>query len=287
VVEQLTSHPYVDLTLDLLARFGAEVEATATGYRVQPRPLASPGAYRVEGDFSAAAYPAAAAALTGGRVTLTGLPRDSRQGDRGFLDLLAAMGARVTWQGADEVEVAGTGTLSALDVDLSSMPDQVPTLVALAPFARGTTRIRGVPHLRVKESDRLAAMAEGLRALGAAVEERPDGLVIPGVWAEERPPVPAAPIAVDPRGDHRIAMSLAVAGLGRGGVVITDPEVVGKSYPAFGDDLAGLLHRAEGLGAREYILLCCGIRTLHRWRAGSERATPCGTRPWCRRRTAR
>jgi 3-phosphoshikimate 1-carboxyvinyltransferase len=240
VVEQLTSHPYVDLTLDLLARFGAEVEATATGYRVQPRPLASPGAYRVEGDFSAAAYPAAAAALTGGRVTLTGLPRDSRQGDRGFLDLLAAMGARVDWRPQDDaVEVAGSGRLDAVDRDLSAMPDQVPTLAALAPFARGTTVIRGVPHLRIKESDRLAAMASELGRLGATVEERPDGLVIRGVWADADPPTSA--VTVDSHDDHRIAMSLALTALRRPGVSIADPEVVAKSYPGFWNDLRSLL----------------------------------------------
>jgi 3-phosphoshikimate 1-carboxyvinyltransferase len=240
-VPALTSRPYVDLTLDAIARFGGRVEATADGYRVRPG-LASPGTVRVEGDFSAAAYPAAAAALTGGRVLLTGLPAASRQGDRGFLDLLAAMGARVEWRPEeDAVEVAGTGRLEAVDRDLSAMPDQVPTLAALAPFARGTTVIRGVPHLRIKESDRLAAMVAGLRAIGAEADETPDGLVVPGVWAERRPEPPPAPLAVDPHGDHRIAMSLAVAGLARPGVLITHPEVVEKSYPRFWQDLAGLL----------------------------------------------
>jgi 3-phosphoshikimate 1-carboxyvinyltransferase len=240
-VPALTSRPYVDLTLDAIARFGGRVEATADGYRVRPG-LASPGTFRVEGDFSAAAYPAAAAALTGGRVLLTGLPAASRQGDRGFLDLLAAMGARVEWRpGDDAVEVAGSGRLEAVDRDLSAMPDQVPTLAALAPFAHGTTVIRGVPHLRIKESDRLAAMVEGLRAIGAQAEETADGLVVPGVWAERRPAPPPAPLPVDPHGDHRIAMSLAIAGLARPGVLVTRPEVVEKSYPRFWEDLAGLL----------------------------------------------
>lgn len=240
-VPSLTSHPYVDLTLDAIARFGGGVEATPGGYRVRPG-LASPGTFRVEGDFSAAAYPAAAAALTGGRVLLTGLPAASRQGDRGFLDLLAAMGARVEWRPEDDaVEVAGTGRLDAVDRDLSAMPDQVPTLAALAPFARGTTVIRGVPHLRIKESDRLAAMVSELRAIGAEADETADGLVVPGVWADRRPEPPAAPLAIDPHGDHRIAMSLAIAGLERPGVLVTHPEVVEKSYPRFWEDLGRLV----------------------------------------------
>lgn len=240
-VPALTSRPYVDLTLGAVERFGGRVDSTAGGYRVRPG-LVSPGTFRVEGDFSAAAYPAAAAALTGGRVLLTGLPAASRQGDRGFLDLLAAMGARVDWRpDSDAVEVAGTGHIDALDRDLSATPDQVPTLAALAPFARGTTTIRGVPHLRIKESDRLAAMVEGLRAIGAEAEETADGLVVPGVWADRRPAPPPAPLPVDPHGDHRIAMSLAVAGLARPGVLVTRPEVVEKSYPGFWEDLAGLL----------------------------------------------
>jgi 3-phosphoshikimate 1-carboxyvinyltransferase len=148
------------------------------------------------------------------------------------------MGARVAWSAAG-VTVEGAGALAALDADLGSMPDQVPTLAALAPFARGTTVIRGVPHLRLKESDRLAAMAAELTRLGAAVEERADGLEIPGLWAAAAPP--ADPVTVDPHGDHRIAMSLALTALRRPGVAIAHPEVVAKSYPGFWRDLDSLL----------------------------------------------
>ena len=147
------------------------------------------------------------------------------------------MGAQVEWHG-DSVEIA-RGELHALDDDLADIPDQVPTLAALAPFARGTTRIRNVPHLRLKESDRLRAMASGLLAVGAEVSELPDGRVIPGVWAQRSPK--AEPVTVDPHGDHRIAMSLAVVGLRRPGVSIRHPEVVAKSYPRFFDDLERLL----------------------------------------------
>jgi 3-phosphoshikimate 1-carboxyvinyltransferase len=174
-------------------------------------------------------------------VVLEGLERGSRQGDRGFFDLLAAMGAAVEWEHGGAVRVAGRADrgLAAVDADLGSMPDQVPTLAALAPFARGVTRITGVPHLRIKESDRLAAMASELGRLGAAVEELADGLVVPGRWAEGEPP--ADPVTVDPHGDHRIAMSLALAGLRRPGVAIARPGVVAKSYPEFWRDLDALV----------------------------------------------
>jgi 3-phosphoshikimate 1-carboxyvinyltransferase len=119
------------------------------------------------------------------------------------------------------------------------MPDQVPTLAALAPFAAGTTRIVNVPHLRLKESDRLAAMAAELGRAGAAVTEEPAGLVVPGVWAAARPP--AEPVVLESHGDHRIAMACALVGLRRPGVSIASPGVVGKSYPGFWRDLAGLL----------------------------------------------
>jgi len=243
-VPRLTSAPYVDLTLDLLARFEGRVEPTADGFRVEPGPLASPGRLRIEPDLSAACYPAAAAALTGGTVVLEGVDPASRQGDRAFLDLLAEMGAEVRWRGsgaAGEVEVRGAAPLRALDADLSSLPDQVTTLAALAPFARGTTRIRNVAHLRIKESDRLAAMARELARLGVPIEEHPDALVVPGVWADAPPPEPPSPIPVDSHDDHRVAMSLALTGLRRPGTLITRPEVVAKSYPGFWRDFAALL----------------------------------------------
>jgi len=238
-VGALTSAPYVDLTLDMMRRFSGEVTRRDAGYRVRPG-LAAPPRVRVEADLSAACYPAAAAALTGGEVMLDGVAEKTRQGDRGLLDLLAEMGAEVTWRDGG-VAVRGTGGLTAVDADLSAMPDQVPTLAALAPFAAGTTRIRNVPHLRIKESDRLAAMAGELTRVGAEVEELEDGLVIPGVWAEGVPGAPGEAFRVDSHGDHRIAMAMALVGLGRAGVAVREPGVVGKSYPGFWGDLAGLL----------------------------------------------
>lgn len=254
-VQSLTSGPYVDLTLEAIRLFGGEVERPAeTTFRVHPGELRgahaqsrsqsrSQSRFVVEGDFSAAGYPAAAALLTHGEVELEGLRRDSLQGDRGFLDVLQRMGARVTWDGdLVRIEPGADGAPSALHgvtEDLSSMPDQVPTLAALAPFATGTTRITDVPHLRIKESDRLAAMTAELGRAGVPVTEQPAGLEVPGVWASSRPP--ENPVVLESHGDHRIAMSCALVGLRRPGVSIADPGVVAKSYPRFWDDLDFLL----------------------------------------------
>lgn len=246
-VEAIASRPYVELTRAAIRRFSARVPGgdpvsqVPGGYRVRPAPPVPPDDLVVEGDWSAACYPAAAAALTGGRVRLTGLDPASPQGDRAFLDLLARMGAAVAWT-SDGAVVEG-GELVAIEVDLSSLPDQVPTLAALAPFARGTTRIYNVANLRIKESDRLRAMAEGLSRSGALVEERPDGLVVPGCWSSPDAAPPAEPVVVDPVGDHRIAMAFALLGLRRDGVRVADPEVVGKSYPGFWRDLESLVGR--------------------------------------------
>lgn len=262
-VPTLTSTPYVEITRDAIRRVcrgavrGEPIDLPDPVDPVAEEPLgdgrlftivpARPevGRFRVEGDLSAACYPAAAAALTGGEVEIVGVRSDSAQGDRRLIDLLATMGAEVTWT-EEAVTVRGGGALVAPGaVDLSDQPDQVPTLAALAPFARGTTRIENVAHLRIKESDRLRAMAEGLARLGVPVEERPDGLVIDGCWAGPPDGEPAAeaaePVVIDPFDDHRIAMSFALVGLRRPGVSIAHPEVVAKSYPAFWDDLFRLL----------------------------------------------
>jgi 3-phosphoshikimate 1-carboxyvinyltransferase len=232
-VPALTSRPYVDVTIAAAAAFDGHIERVGPrAYRVRPSPLRA-GRVRVEGDWSAACYPAAAAALTGGQVTLEGLSPDSKQGDRDLLELLAEMGAEVAWK-AGRLHVQG-GELRGVKADLSNMPDQVPTLAALAPFARGETLIHNVAHLRIKESDRLQAMAGELKKLGADAREGRDSLWLPGLWSAADPP--AEEVHVDPHGDHRIAMSLALVGLRRPGVVIDHPEVVAKSYPGFWRDL--------------------------------------------------
>ncbi|HYG61100.1 MAG TPA: 3-phosphoshikimate 1-carboxyvinyltransferase [Thermoanaerobaculia bacterium] len=248
-VESLTSQPYVDVTLAAVAELGGRIEPAVDlghrAWRVLPSQPSSPlgaGRVRVEGDASAACYPAAAAALTGGVAVLEGLSPASRQGDRRFLDLLAEMGAEVVAASGDLEVRGGSGGLRGIEADLSGMPDQVPTLAALAPFARGVTRIFNVAHLRIKESDRLAAMAGELRRLGAEVEEGPASLRIPGVWADHEPPTDR--VVVETHHDHRIAMSLALVGLRRPGVVVSSPGVVAKSYPEFWRDFEALLEAA-------------------------------------------
>lgn len=237
-VASLTSRPYVDVTLQAAVAFDGHIERVGPRvYRVRPSPIRA-GRVRVEGDFSAACYPAAAAALTGGRVVLEGLSRESKQGDRGFMDLLTEMGAEISWR-KDDLVVRGQD-LRAVRADLSGMPDQVPTLAALAPFAAGETLIYNVGHLRIKESDRLEAMGTELGKIGALVHEGRDSLRIPGIWSGEAG-TPLEPVEIDPRGDHRIAMSLALAGLRRPGVIVTSPGVVSKSYPGFWRDLELLL----------------------------------------------
>jgi 3-phosphoshikimate 1-carboxyvinyltransferase len=236
-VPSLTSRPYVDVTIAAAAAFDGHIERVGPrAYRVRPSPLRA-GRVRVEGDWSAACYPAAAAALTGGEVTLEGLAADSKQGDRELLDLLAEMGAEVDWK-TGRLHVRG-GDLRGVKADLGNMPDQVPTLAALAPFARGETLIHNVAHLRIKESDRLEAMAGELKKLGADAREGRDSLWLPGLWSAAEPP--GETVHVDPHGDHRIAMSLALVGLRRPGVVIDHPEVVAKSYPGFWRDLQKIL----------------------------------------------
>jgi 3-phosphoshikimate 1-carboxyvinyltransferase len=248
-VEALSSAPYVDVTLQAAALFGGciEEEVAAGGrvggrrlYHVRPSAIGAPRVV-VEGDASAACYFGAAAALCQGTVTIAGVPAESRQGDLRFFGLLSEMGAEVGWQGAELTVRGGGGGLRAVDADLGDLPDQAPTLAALAPFARGTTRIRNVAHLRLKESDRLQAMASELRRLGAEVEEGSDSLTIPGVWAVGEREPPSTAVVVDPHGDHRIAMSLAVTALRRPGVAVAAPGVVAKSYPGFWEDLEGLL----------------------------------------------
>lgn len=235
-LERLASAPYVGLTVQCVESCGGAIRFRDGLYRVEPG-LDPPAVVEVEADYSAAAYPAAAAVLTGGEVCLTGLAPDSQQGDAAFLQLLGRMGAEVAWS-EGEVEIRAGDELVAVEVDLGSMPDQVPTLAALAPFARGRTVISGVPHLRLKESDRLAAMARELGRSGVAIEELRDGLVIEGSWADAAPP--DEPVVIDPHDDHRIAMSLALVGLRRPDLSISTPDVVRKSYPGFWRDLARL-----------------------------------------------
>ena len=243
-VESLTSAPYVELTLQALDEMQcAEVGRDGAVYEV--RPTASTGRrerlrLEVESDFSAVAYPAAAACVTGGEVRIQGVRPGSRQGDRGFLDVLEQLGATVDWR--DDGVVVGGRPRRALDIDMGAMPDQVPTLAAVAAFCPGTTRIRGVAHLRIKESDRLRAMVSELNRCGFLARELDDGLEVDGRpdWLDPGVASGAA-VEVSTYDDHRIAMSMALVGLRRPGVTILEPQVVDKSYPDFWRDLEHLI----------------------------------------------
>jgi len=228
-VDALVSAPYVDLTVEAIEAFGGEVVREGSSWSVVPTAL-EPGPVEIEGDWSSASYWLVGAPLTGGEIRLGGLSKASQQGDRGFVSVTERLGGEVEWQGS-ELVVRGVRPLQAVDVDFSSMPDLVPTLAAVAPFLSGTTRITNVAHLRIKESDRLAAMSSELGRVGAAISERADGLVIDGSWASVSPP--EGPVVVETHDDHRIAMSLALTGLRRSGISIAEPKVVEKSYPAF------------------------------------------------------
>jgi 3-phosphoshikimate 1-carboxyvinyltransferase len=224
ITDELVSRPYVDLTLAVMEDFG--ISYYREGYRF----FQAPGGqsylardYAIEADASSASYFWAAAAITGGKVTVANLNEDSCQGDATFPEVLARMGCRVqTGEGGLAVE---GGPLTGIMVDMAAMPDLAPTLAVVAAFAQGETVISGVAHLRHKESNRLLAVAAELNKMGIAARETNDGLIIPG----------GAPqgASIDTYQDHRLAMSFAVAGLKVPGVVINDPGCVAKSFPDF------------------------------------------------------
>jgi 3-phosphoshikimate 1-carboxyvinyltransferase len=186
-----------------------------------------PCSLRVEGDWSAACFLLAAAAVTGGEVGVRGLDAGTSQADALFPRLLRSMGVRVEI-GQDRVSAAGRPS-RGLRADLSAAPDSVPALAAVAAMAPGESEIRGVAHLRHKESDRIAALAEELRRLGAQVSVLADGLRLR--------PARLRGALVDPRGDHRVAMALAVLGLTVEGVSVAEPGCVAKSFPGFWEQL--------------------------------------------------
>jgi 3-phosphoshikimate 1-carboxyvinyltransferase len=228
VAGELVSKPYVQMTLAVMRAFGVSVDAGDLTRFVIPSPVVyRPCRYDIEPDASAASYFFAAAAVTGGRVTVQGLSRRSLQGDVGFCECLARMGCEVHY-GEDSITVIGK-RLSGIDVDMNAISDTVQTLGAVALFADGPTTVTGVAHIRHKETDRIGDLATELRKLGARVDERRDGLrITPGMLHGA---------TIDTYDDHRMAMSLAVAGLALEGVVIRDPGCTAKTYPRFFDDL--------------------------------------------------
>ena len=225
VVGTLVSKPYIDITLDLMARFGAPVgNENYRRFIVANGGYRSCGDYLVEGDASSASYFLAAGAIAGQGVRVHGVGRDSIQGDVAFADVLASMGARVERR-ATSIAVR-PGRLVGIAVDLNQIPDAAMTIAVLALFAKGRTRIANVANWRIKETDRLAAMARELRKLGANVEEGSDYLIID-------PPARLQTAAIDTYGDHRMAMSFSLAALGGVPVTIKDPDCVVKTFPDY------------------------------------------------------
>jgi 3-phosphoshikimate 1-carboxyvinyltransferase len=233
VAGDLVSKPYLPMTADVMCAFGVTADLDTNRWSrlgVRPGQRYTGRDFAIEPDASNASYFFAAAAVTGGRVRVDGLGRGSTQGDLGFVEVLRAMGAEVEI-GNDFTDVQGppNGDLRGVDLDLGPISDTAQTLAAIAPFALGQTTIRGVAHARLKETDRVAALATELRRLGQEVEEFLDGLTIT--------PRPIVPGEVQTYDDHRMAMSFAVAALRAPGISLLDPGCVAKTFPGFFDVL--------------------------------------------------
>ncbi|HTM54176.1 MAG TPA: 3-phosphoshikimate 1-carboxyvinyltransferase [Pirellulales bacterium] len=231
ITGQLVSKPYVEMTVAVMEAFGGRVTRSAELTHFEtPQAVYQARTYEIEPDASAASYFWAAAAISGGRVLVEGLNRTSLQGDVAFCDCLAQMGCEVDYS-ARGTSVTGK-PLRGIDVDMNAISDTVQTLAAVALFAEGPTTIRGVAHIRHKETDRIAALACELRKLGARVDEHHDGLtIVPGKLRSA---------VIQTYDDHRMAMSAALVGLRVPGVVIDDPDCTSKTYPNYFGDLAGL-----------------------------------------------
>jgi len=229
VVGELISKPYIEITLNLMARFGVEVKREGWQRFTVPAQsqYRSPGSVFVEGDASSASYFLAAGAIGGGPVRVHGIGRKSIQGDVRFAEALEIMGATITF-GDNWVEASTpSGKLKALDLDCNHIPDAAMTLAVAALFANGSTRLRNIASWRVKETDRLTAMAAELRKVGAKVDEGADYIRI-------EPPSRLIPNAViDTYDDHRMAMCFSLVSLGGVPVTINDPGCVAKTFPEY------------------------------------------------------
>lgn len=226
---ELVSKPYVELTLDTMARFGVEAEAAAdlARFDIPGRPYRATD-FTVEPDASAASYFFGAAAITGGRVRVIGLGPDTVQGDIGFVRVLESMGATVN-HGPGWTEVIGPERLQGITVDMADISDTAQTLAVVAAFAEGPTEVTGIGFIRFKETDRIAAVETELRRLGLDVRSTDDGWVIH--------PGDPKPGTVETYEDHRMAMSFALLGLRHPGIEIADPGCVAKTFPDFFDVL--------------------------------------------------
>ncbi len=231
VTHGMVSRPYIDMTIDIMARFGIQLLRKGYDYfEVPGGQQYQAGRYQVEPDASQAGYFWAAAAITARSIKVRGITEDSVQGDVRFCRVLETMGCHVNAD-ADGITVTG-GELSGIDVDMADMPDIVPTLAVVAAFARGVTRIRNVAHLKIKESDRLSAVIAELTKMKISARAENDDLIITGG-------TPTGAV-VETYNDHRMAMCFAIAGLKTPGMVISNEMCVEKSFPTFWEVLEGL-----------------------------------------------
>ncbi len=217
--------PYIDITRSVMTAFGVQViSEDYKFFRIEGGQQYQPRVYHIEPDASNASYFFAAAALTGGRVTVQHLNLDSAQGDLEFVHILQQMGCRTTVSNAG-ITVTGTRHLKGIDVDMRTISDTALTLAAIAPFADSKVTIRNIEHTRWQETDRIHAMVTELRKLGVPVVEHRDGLEIS--------PAPITPAAIDTYEDHRVAMAFSLVGLKANGIRINDPECVSKTFPNY------------------------------------------------------
>ena len=239
VVGELISKPYIEITLNLMQRFGVTVERAGwSAFTISPgQHYRSPGTMYVEGDASSASYFLAAGAIAGGPVRVEGVGKSSIQGDVRFVEALQQMGATIT-MGENWIEASSAGILKAIDADFNHIPDAAMTIAVAALYADGTSTLRNIASWRVKETDRLSAMATELRKLGALVEEGADFLRI-------TPPVMLDSAAIDTYDDHRMAMCFSLASLNGAAcagaaVRINDPQCVAKTFPDYFEAFAGI-----------------------------------------------
>ncbi|EAP8542192.1 3-phosphoshikimate 1-carboxyvinyltransferase, partial [Salmonella enterica] len=221
---ELVSKPYIDITLNLMKTFGVEIANHHYQQFVVKggQQYHSPGRYLVEGDASSASYFLAAGAIKGGTVKVTGIGRKSMQGDIRFADVLEKMGATITW--GDDFIACTRGELHAIDMDMNHIPDAAMTIATTALFAKGTTTLRNIYNWRVKETDRLFAMATELRKVGAEVEEGHDYIRI-------TPPAKLQHADIGTYNDHRMAMCFSLVALSDTPVTILDPKCTAKTFP--------------------------------------------------------
>lgn len=230
---ELNSKPYVEMTLDVMADFGVEIDREGNDrFIVHPAHYSPIPEYSIESDASAASYFFAASAICGGTVTVRNIRRISRQGDIKFLEVLEKMGCSVQ---EDETHIAVTGSakLHGIDVDMRDISDTALTLAAVAPFASSPTRIRGIGSSRLKETDRIAGACKELRKMGVEVDEYEDGMTV-------YPCRNFRPAVVHTYNDHRMAMAFSMIGLRVPGIKIKNPGCVSKTFPNFYDVLEGL-----------------------------------------------